>query len=167
MRVAVEASAAEKHLVGLRNALSELPPQYGELLVANLESVAKTAVSLVTKQVPWFHALSAVAGMARAIARAPKGADRGGAPKTLAFRVLVLGLIPAFERVTGRSARVTWNPVESQYQGDFVHLVEALVGLVISFETAKRPMHIPNTAYARGSYIHKMTRSPRPRKGNI
>jgi hypothetical protein len=165
MRVEKEAEAAEKHLERLRSLLSDLPPQYGELLNNNLESIARSAVSLVAKQVPWFHALSLVAGTARAIARALRGADKGGAPRMLAFRKLVRLLIPAFERATGRLAGVTLNPNVDppRYEGAFVNLVESVVPVALSFKTADRQMPIPNTAYARGRYIDRMT-GPKGRK---
>jgi hypothetical protein len=155
MRLAREAEATEKHAEGLRTSLTELPHPYSELLNANLESTAKTAVSLIAEQVPWFHELSSVADTASALARAIQ--DKGGAPKMLAFRILVLGLKPAFEHATGHSAGVTWNPVESRYEGDFINLVEAVVPLALSLETANRSMRIPRTESARGRYIDRMT----------
>jgi len=80
-RVSREAIAAEKHLALLRNVLTDLPTQYAELLESNLESVERVAVSLVGKQIPWFHALSSVAATADLIAQALSGKDKGGAPK--------------------------------------------------------------------------------------
>jgi hypothetical protein len=158
-RIAREAAAAEKHLEHLRSALDELPSQYDELLSSNSESVAKIAISLVAKQRPWFHALLLVADTANAISRGLKGADKGGAPKKLVFHTLVTDLKRAFMRATGRLANVTFNPNVDppRYEGDFVNLVEAVVPVALSFKTANRPMPIPNTAYARGRYIDRMT----------
>jgi hypothetical protein len=162
-RVAREAEAAEKHLERLRAALNNLSPRYAELLNANLESVVRPVVSLVAKQVPWFHALSQVADTASAIARVTR--DKGGASKMLAFRFLVGSLKRAFERATGRSAGVTWNPVQSRYEGDFINLVEAVVPVALSLvESANRRMRIPGTEYARGRYIDRMTGGKGPKK---
>jgi hypothetical protein len=163
-RIGKEAAAAEEHLNRLRDALDDLPSPYGQLLSDSLESVAKIDISLVTKQVPWSHALSSVADTANVIARGLRGTDQGGAPKKVVFRTLVNGLMRAFERATGRSAKVTFNPVKSQYEGDFVHLVEALLPVVLLFEIAKQPMPIPKTAFARGKYIDRMTQGKGPKK---
>jgi hypothetical protein len=155
MRVAREAAAAGKHLGRLRAALNNLPHRHAALLNDHLESLVRPVVSLVAKQVPWFPALFSIADTASAIARALQ--DKGGAPKMLAFRLLVGSLTKAFERATGRSAGVTLNPVKSRYEGDFVKLIEAVVPLALSLGTANEPMRIPNSEYARGRYIDRMT----------
>jgi hypothetical protein len=165
-RVSREAIATEKHLEYLRSALTDLLPPYRELLNSQLESVAKIAVSLVAKQVPWFHALSPVAQAANDMARRLRGMEKGGAPKMLEFRILVLGLIPAFERATGRAARVTWHEHRSRFEGRFFTLVEDVLPLARKFERQDRPMRIPKSQNARGKYIHKLTVTRRSRKRN-
>jgi hypothetical protein len=159
LRIQREAMAAESSLSRLRDALNKLTPRYRELLDEHLESVAKVAVSIVAKQAPWFHALSSVADLAGISAEIFKGADKGGAPKMLAFSALVRVLARAFERAKNKQAKATWSDHDSRYGGEFVSLVEAVLPLAVRCaETPKRPMRYPKTAYARGKYIYELTR---------
>jgi hypothetical protein len=155
-----EAVAAESSLSRLRDALNTLVPRFRELLDEQLEPVAKTAVSLVAKQVPWFHALSSVADLAGLIAEKLKGADRGGAPKMLAFNALVKISAHAFERATNRAAKATWNGHDGCFGGDFVNLVEAVLPLATRWtETSKKPMRHPKHPKSRAKYIYELTRA--------
>jgi hypothetical protein len=83
----------------------------------------------------------------------------GGAPKMIAFEILVKRLAAAFRKAVGRDAKVTWNPHEQRFEGKFVKLVESV--LPIALECAERfgcKMPCPRTDLARGKYIQKITR---------
>jgi hypothetical protein len=157
--IANESAAAERHLARLRNALNELTPRIQELLEQQLEGVAKVAVSLVSKQQPWFNALGSVADLTDSLAKGLKGTDKGGAPKMLAFNALVKVLAHAFERAKNRPAKVTRNNYTGQFSGEFMSLVEAVLPLAIRWAgTPERPMHYPKSPEARGKYIYESTR---------
>ena len=159
LQVKREARDAKKSLTRLRDALNTLTPQCWELLDEQLESVAKTAVSLVAKQVPWFHALSLVADLAGLLAERLKDADKGGAPQMLGFQALVKGLARAFENAKSRSAKVTRNAYDGCFGGEFVTLVEAVLPLAKCWaETPERPLHYPKSPRARGKHIYDLTR---------
>jgi hypothetical protein len=82
----------------------------------------------------------------------------GGAPKMIAFEILVKRLAAIFRRAIGRAAKVTWNAHKERYEGKFVNLVEAV--LPIALECAERlgpGMPCPRTARARGKYIYEIT----------
>jgi hypothetical protein len=82
----------------------------------------------------------------------------GGAPKMIAFEILVRRLAAIFEKFTGRAAKVTWNAYERRYDGKFVNLVEAVLPMTV--ECAKQlgtEMPYPRTHLARGKYIFKVT----------
>src|SRR5271165_7096499 len=122
LRVKREAVAAERSLGRLRDALNTLEPRFRELLDEQLEPVAKTAVSLVAKQVPWFRALSSVVDLAGILAATLKAADKGGRPKMLGFNALVILLARAFERAKNKQAKVTWSAHDSRRGGQFIRL---------------------------------------------
>jgi hypothetical protein len=160
LHVQREAVAAETSLSRLRDALNNLTPRCRELLDEHLETVAKIAVSLVTKQAPWFHALSAVADLAGILAATLKGADKGGRPKMLGFNTLVTVLVRAFERAKKKPAKVTWNNHSRRYGGEFMSLVEAVLPLAKGWAgTPERPLLYSNSLNARGKYIHELTRA--------
>src|SRR5262249_49350141 len=141
-------------------ALNNLTPRYRELLDERLESLSKIAVSLVAKQAPWFHALSPVADLAGIFAEILKDADKGGAPKMLAFNAFVRVLARAFESAKGKPAKVTWNNHTERYGGKFITLVEAVLPLAVRWAgSPERPMRYPNSQKARGKYIYELTRS--------
>jgi hypothetical protein len=169
LRVSREAGAAERSLDRLRNALNELTPRHREFLEEHLEPVARVAVSLVAKQTPWFHALTLVGREASFRAEVLKAADRGGAPKMLAWNTLVTGLKQAFEGATGRAAKATWSEYREQWEGRFVLLVEAVLPLANSLTGGdeKQPMNYPQTPFLRGNYIHRATRSRRGQKKRL
>jgi len=80
----------------------------------------------------------------------------------LEFEVLVEGLADAFEELTGRSAKVTWNVLERRYEGDFVNLVETILPLAQSCaDSVNLRMSFPGTPFARGRYIYEKTRAGR------
>jgi hypothetical protein len=152
-----EAEAAESSLSRLRDALNNLTPRYRELFDEHLESVAKIAVSIVAKQAPWFHALSSIADHARNSAEI--FADKGGAPKMVAFNALVKALARTFEHAKNKPAKVTWNNHTAQFSGEFMSLVEAVLPLAIRWAgTPERPMHYPKLSKARGRHIYELTR---------
>ena len=68
--------------------------------------------------------LALMAEQAGVIAAALKAKDKGGPSSILAFRTLVIGLKKAFERATGRPAKVTWNEHRSRYEGLFLSLLK-------------------------------------------
>jgi hypothetical protein len=158
LRVSREARTAERSLDRLRNALNELTPRHREFLAERLEPVARVAVSLVAKQAPWFHALALVGTEASFYAEELKTADKGGAPKMLAWGTLVSLLKRAFERATESKTKVIWNPIEEEYQGPFVGLVEAVLPLTESLTgNEKRTAWYPQSPQARGKSIQRMT----------
>lgn len=162
LQVKREAVAAERHLDRLRGALSKLEPRYRDLLDGRLDLTSRIAVSLVAKQPPWFHALPNVSSVASIYAEVLRGEDKGGAPKMVAFSALVTGLKRAFERATGRRAKATWDEHRQQFRGKFVHLVEAVLPLALAVACpSQRPMRHPDSAQARGKYIHQATKARR------
>ena len=154
-RVEKAASNAAKALRTLQSALDELTPLYRDALYSwprftKFEIPRRTALDL--------DALSNYANMYA------KGfsVDKGGAPKMLEFEVLVEGLADAFEELTGRSAKVTWNVLERRYEGDFVNLVETILPLAQSCaDSVYLRMSFPGTPFARGRYIYEKTRAGR------
>ncbi len=158
LRVSKEAIAAEKSFDRLSAAIGKLTPNYRELLRKRLELPAKVALTLVTKQPPWFHALSLVASIAALFAEALRQRDKGGAPKMLAFDILVRGLARAYQHATGRAAKVTWNEHRYCYEGRFFNLVEAVLPSARALAGKEPPMRFPNTPLARGKYIYDVTR---------
>jgi hypothetical protein len=88
--------------------------------------------------------------------------DEGGAPSMVEFRELVRSLANAFERATGRPAKVTENPrtVRRKYGGDFLKLVEIMLPLTREIaQQFKWQMSLPQSTSARGKYVKKLTRA--------
>jgi hypothetical protein len=84
----------------------------------------------------------------------------GGAPKMIAFEILVNRLGAVFQRAVGRAAKVTWNPYKKRYEGKFVKLVEALLPIALECtEGLGSKMPCPKIARARGKYISQITGS--------
>jgi hypothetical protein len=163
LRVEKEAAASETHLERLRDALAELEPGHRERLDGRLDLLSKIAC-LIESRPPSFHALSSVSRMARFDADELFGKkDKGGAPKKMvAFSMLVRGLIRAFQRATGKPAKVTWSEIREKYEGKFLSLVEAVLPLALEAACQqKQPMPHPDTAHGRGKYIQRMTNSKR------
>jgi hypothetical protein len=160
LRVQRDAKAAAKVLERLRVSLCDLTPLYRELLHEPLHAVEKIAIGLVATQAPWFHALRGVGTVAGSYAGAIKNADKGGAPKMIAFHALIWGLKQAFEHATRRAAKVTWSEHQQRYGGRFLTLVEAVLPLALALsEDAGRPLRYPPSPEARGKYIFAMTRA--------
>jgi hypothetical protein len=68
----------------------------------------------------------------------------------------------AFERETGRVAKVTWNNYRHRYEGRFITLVEGVLPMALTFaQTIKRPMPCPSSPRARGAFIFDLTRQSR------
>jgi hypothetical protein len=159
-RVSKEAHAAEKALSRLRDAFHALDSEFEDWLRESLDLIAKIAVSLVSRQEPWFPALSQVADVADRYANVLRGADKGGPPKMAAFQTLVFWLGLAFKRATGRPAKVTWNAHRGRYEGHFLLLVEAVLPLARRLAgSPERPIRCPDTEQARGKYVYELTRA--------
>lgn len=89
-------------------------------------------------------------------------ARKGGAPKMLAFNMLIKRLAAAFEHATGRAAKVTWNEHRKEYGGKFLSLVEAVLPLVLECaESLGSRLPCPRSQRARGKYIFGITRAGR------
>jgi hypothetical protein len=151
------ASNGAKALRTLQSALDELTPFYRDTLYSwprfkKFETPGRAALDL--------DALSNYANM---YAKGFRLFERGGAPKMLEFQMLVRGLAGAFEQLTGRAAKVTWNAHKSRYEGNFLKLVETILPLAQSCaESVDFRMSFPGTPSARGKYIYEKTRAGRP-----
>jgi hypothetical protein len=156
-RVEKAASNAAKALRTLQSAIDELTPLYRDALYSwprfeKFEIPRRADLDL--------DALSNYTNM---YAKGFRLFDKGGAPKMLEFEVLVVGLADAFEKLTGRSAKVTWSEHKGRYEGDFVNLVETILPLAQSCaESVDLRMSCPSTPFARGKYIYEKTRAGRP-----
>jgi predicted HicB family RNase H-like nuclease len=159
LRVSKEARAAQRSMHRLRTALESLSPPFSETLEPLLDVQAKIALSITARQLPWFYALSSVADVAEFRASRLGGKDKGGAPKKLAFTMLVLYLARAFENATKRKAKVTWNAHKDRFQGDFISLVEGVLPLAKELaEGSGLPFPYPNSRRSRGKYVYELTR---------
>jgi hypothetical protein len=161
LRVKEEASSSVQYLGRLRNAIEALVPAYREEL---LEKAWGLRGDIAFRQLPgllsWLEKVSAITDL-----HAECFIDRGGAPKMQAFRALAEGLARAFERATGKKARVTWNEHRSCYEGRFLKLVDAVLQLVLeAAEVSGRPLKHPKTRLALGKYLHELTRGTRPQR---
>jgi hypothetical protein len=88
--------------------------------------------------------------------------DKGGGTKMLAFDTLVRQLMVVFKNYTGDDAKVTWDPVEEHYKGDFFAFFRAVLEKVLhSSHLTKRPLQCPKSDNAMGKYIADITRTPR------
>jgi hypothetical protein len=148
-RVKEQASMVASSLRSLQAALDNLTPFYRDVVSKGLGTPS----------------LSTARDIERLSARAHKYAnvfvDPGGVLKMLEFNVLVRLLAQAFERTSGRAAKVTLDP-NGKYGGDFVELVETM--LPLTEDCAKRfgwQMSYPKTTQARGKYIYDHTRAGR------
>jgi hypothetical protein len=82
----------------------------------------------------------------------------GGAPKMIAFQMLVKRLGAVFQKAVGRAAKVTWNSYKQLYEGKFVKLVEAVLPIALQCtEVFGSKMPCPKTAQARGKYISQIS----------
>jgi hypothetical protein len=143
------ASKAAKSLRSLLTALDDLTPFYRDVV---LERLAIPSL----KRAREIETLSA-----RAEIYAKAFVHQGGAPRALEFNMLMRTLALAFERATGRAAKVTVDP-RGKYGGDFVELVETM--LPLTENCAKQfgwPVSFPKTTRARGKYIYDHTRAGR------
>jgi hypothetical protein len=86
--------------------------------------------------------------------------DKGGRPKKmLGFHRLVIGLNHAFTVAIDRSGKANWNEEQGAYGGQFFKFVETVLPHVSALmNDIGVPFSYPDTANARGSYIHEMTR---------
>ena len=149
VRVEKQASMVAKGLRSLQAALNDLIPFYRDVVSKGLGIPSLSTARDIER-------LSAGADM-----YANAFVDLGGAPKMLEFNMLVRLLAQAFERTTGRAAKVTLDP-RGKYGGDFVELVEAM--LPLTENCAKQfgwQMSFPKTTRARGKYIYDHTRAGR------
>ncbi len=118
-------------------------------------------MNIVANQPPWFYALSSVAQRARLHAQAIRHMDKGGAPKMLAFKILILYLARAFKTATGRDAKATWNEHKHRWEGNFVNLVESILPSAQRYcvVATDRALRCPAKQKARGKYIYDLTRA--------
>src|SRR5262249_2175986 len=118
------AAAAAKNLRKVQTALDELTPFYRDAmfkqgpLIKQVEMPIRTALKL-----------DHLSNIAHIYAQGFKAGEKGGAPKMLSFAMLVKGLARAYQRVTGKAAKVTWNDVESRYEGPFLRFFDAVLPL--------------------------------------
>jgi hypothetical protein len=108
-----------------------------------------------------------LAAAARCYAKA--FSDTGGASKKYpAFDALLFGesvfengLAHAYQRATGRDAKVTWSGHRNGYEGRFLALVEAVLPVAhdIAEKVTGRALACPDTKQARGNYIYNATRA--------
>src|SRR5262249_55756172 len=120
LRVDKAAASAVKNLRQLQSALDALAPMYRDPMLKQtpIQMPVRTALSLDTLS-------NRAHNDAKAFAR------KGGAPKMLAFNMLMKRLAAAFQHATGRAAKVTWNEYRKEYGGKFLSLVEAVLPLVL------------------------------------
>jgi len=150
-RVEAAASTVAKHLRLLQAALDDLTPLYRNAIYERLEIPRILALR--------FEALSARSDM---YAEGLKLFEKGGAPKMLEFEVFVRDLARGFEVATGREAKVTWNPEEHRFEGQFVLLVENVLQIASTCsERLGIALSFPKTSSARGRYIYEKTRAGR------
>jgi hypothetical protein len=93
--------------------------------------------------------------------------NKGGRPKKVAFRQLILGLAGAFEGATGNRPTITRNHhVEGGYGGKFWNLVEVVLPIVNKIIQTSRASSLdkPASDGARGKYIEELLREREPRK---
>jgi hypothetical protein len=135
-------AAAAKALGRAQDPLNSLPPVYRD---ATFERVLRATHDLETiSRVAWAYSEGFRA--------------QGGRPKMQTFELLVRLLAAAFERTTGRKAKVTWNASRGRFEGKFVNLVETVLPIVRRCaEQFGQPLHCPSTARARGKHIVKVT----------
>jgi hypothetical protein len=156
-RVEKAASSAAKALHTVQSALDELTPLYRNALHSWPRFEKFKILRWATLD------LDALSSHANMYAKGFGRIDKGGAPKMLEFEVLVRSLADAFEKLTGRSAKVTWNEHKGQFEGNFVKLVETILPLAQSCaESVDLRMSCPGTPAARGKYIYEKTRAGRP-----
>jgi hypothetical protein len=99
------------------------------------------------------------------VAEQQAGAASSGRPvRYFVFRYLVFALAEAFEKVTGREAKVHWDPIESCYRGPLLGMVDvALLKLSKIFSGAGCPLAHPKTAAARGVFVFRALKRSKPR----
>ena len=162
-RVADKASSLAKQLVNFQAALDDLIPLYRTNIVECLDLKVEKCGGLKLKleRTPPFLAqkFEHVSNLAANSARAFR--DEGGAPSIVEFRELVRSLANAFERATGRPAKVTENPgmVRRKYGGDFLKLVEIMLPLTREIAQQFKWLSLPQSTSARGKYVKKLTRA--------
>jgi hypothetical protein len=149
LRLDKAATSATKAVRRVHSALGQVDPIYREAILKQKPLLVFPLKTALTLQSLSDTAHMYVIGFTRS----------GGAPKMIAFQILVRRLAVAFQRTVGRAAKVTWNPHKQCYEGKFVKLVEAV--LPIALECAERlglKMPYPKTPRSRGKYIFEITR---------
>ena len=151
LRVSKKAKAAVKSLHCLRIALENLSASVRDW-PENLDCPEKISLTI--------DALSSVGRKAQFKAEELKGIDKGGAPQMYPFKMLILGLVLAFENATKRKAKVIWNDEYGRYEGDFVRFVETVLPLTRDCASEMGQIFpYPKTPQQRGRYVYDWTRA--------
>jgi hypothetical protein len=140
-----EARTAQNSLQKLADILDNLPHALSDRLSRSME-----------RDISWLNQVSVLTGR---LSKALK-LDRGGAPKTYAFKVLANGLADAYEIATGRDARITWNDYgrKQKYKGKFLEFVEAVLPLAAELANMPQlPLRVPVGKYALGKSLSTLT----------
>ena len=155
---AVEKQASDlvKQLRSFQSAIDELIPLYRSDVLKWLELPLKiewAGQKLKLERTPSFLAQKFESVSNRAGMYAQMFVDAGGKPP------LVQSLAHAFERATGRPAKVTLDS-RSKYGGHFLELVETVLPLTrdIAQQFGWQMSHSPSTS-ARGKFVYEHTRA--------
>jgi hypothetical protein len=159
LRVGKELTAAVKILDRLRITFDNLSPSVEDWL-KNLDFPERVSLAIVRQDTPPFYMWASVGRKGRMEAEALRGKDKGGAPQMYPFKMLILALALAFENATKRKAKVTYDPVNNQFKGLFLRLVETVLPLTrdCATELGQTFPH-PQTPHQRGRYVLEWTRS--------
>ena len=165
--VAEQAENLAEQLRSLQSAIDELIPLYRSDVLKSLElpieiEWASQKLKLKLERTPSFLAQKFESVSNKAGWYAPMFRDKGGKPSMVEFRALLQGLGHAFERATGREAKVTADATAAddspKYGGDFLELLKTILPLTL--ETARRfgwQMSHPQSSNALGKYVEKFT----------
>jgi hypothetical protein len=156
LRVQEAASKSAKALSDLNSALQKLTPLYRDAL----HGYPRLGVLKIVPTLP--SDLDALSNYAEMYADKFKSLDKGGAAKMLEFEMLVRGLARSFENATGKAGKATWHPIEGEYGGDFLALVQTVIPLTLTCsEMFGSRMSVPRSPFAVGKYIYEATRAGR------
>jgi hypothetical protein len=157
LRLDKAAASAAKAVRRLHLVFEKVDPIYRDAILKQKSMLVSPLKNALT--------LQSLSDSAHIYSRGFAVAGAGGAPKMIAFEILVKGLATAFRRVVGRPAKVTWNAHQLRYEGKFVRLVETALPIAQQCVAQLGPkIAYPRSERARGDYIFKMTRSRRVKR---
>lgn len=153
-QVIASATAAATAMRELSATLDRLGMQIRLALADKWDPQGRELMKLLPIEADRFEGLARLATL---LADIPS--DRGGRPQFVAFKKLVQGLAQAFKRARGRPAKVTFNPVTNNFEGSFLHLLEAALPLAaeLASRNGSAALDYPATPEARGKYVHRLT----------